>query len=120
MSGTKLKALAVPVPPAGEIEVALRIVEDGLAAVRSLLERTAKTASAIVWTGAGLALAKAFRGELVPQDPTDEPASVLLDRIRVAQVADEPKMVDRGRSVRKSTRPRRANRNATRTSVTEE
>ena len=27
-------------------------------------------------------LAKAFRGELVPQDPDDEPASVLLDKIR--------------------------------------
>jgi type I restriction enzyme S subunit len=27
-------------------------------------------------------LAKAFRGELVPQDPNDEPAAVLLDRIR--------------------------------------
>ena len=27
-------------------------------------------------------LAKAFRGELVPQDPNDEPASVLLDKIR--------------------------------------
>jgi type I restriction enzyme S subunit len=27
-------------------------------------------------------LAKAFRGELVPQNPTDEPASVLLERIR--------------------------------------
>jgi type I restriction enzyme S subunit len=27
-------------------------------------------------------LTKAFRGELVPQDPADEPASVLLDRIR--------------------------------------
>ena len=27
-------------------------------------------------------LAKAFRGELVPQDPADEPASMLLDRIR--------------------------------------
>jgi type I restriction enzyme S subunit len=27
-------------------------------------------------------LAKAFRGELVPQDPNDEPASVLLDCIR--------------------------------------
>ncbi|MGB3766914.1 MAG: hypothetical protein WA947_10170, partial [Phormidesmis sp.] len=27
-------------------------------------------------------LAKAFRGQLVPQDPTDEPATVLLQRIQ--------------------------------------
>lgn len=32
-------------------------------------------------------LAKAFRGELVPQDPDDEPASVLLDRIKAARAA---------------------------------
>lgn len=32
-------------------------------------------------------LAKAFRGELVPQDPNDEPASVLLDRIRAERDA---------------------------------
>jgi type I restriction enzyme S subunit len=31
-------------------------------------------------------LAKAFRGELVPQDPNDEPASVLLERIRAARL----------------------------------
>ncbi|MCP1232141.1 restriction endonuclease subunit S [Acetobacter indonesiensis] len=32
-------------------------------------------------------LAKAFRGELVPQDPDDEPASVLLDRIQAERAA---------------------------------
>ncbi|MBC2731497.1 restriction endonuclease subunit S [Thiobacillus sp.] len=32
-----------------------------------------------------LLLAKAFRGELVPQDPNDEPASVLLERIETAR-----------------------------------
>ncbi|MBA4219819.1 MAG: hypothetical protein C0458_03720, partial [Methylobacterium sp.] len=32
-------------------------------------------------------LAKAFRGELVPQDPNDEPASALLDRIRAEREA---------------------------------
>jgi len=37
-------------------------------------------------------LAKAFRGELVPQDPNDEPASVLLERIKE----------DRARTVTKS------------------
>jgi len=42
-------------------------------------------------------LAKAFRGELVPQDPSDEPASVLLERIR-AQRAAAPKP-KRGRKV---------------------
>jgi len=36
-------------------------------------------------------LGKAFRGELVPQDPNDEPASVLLDRIRAErELARQP------------------------------
>jgi type I restriction enzyme, S subunit len=35
-------------------------------------------------------LAKAFRGELVPQDPADEPAETLLARIRAAR-AEAPR-----------------------------
>ncbi len=45
-------------------------------------------------------LAKAFRGELVPQNPNDEPASVLLERIRAereAHAGSAPKR-SRGRS----------------------
>jgi len=37
-------------------------------------------------------LAKAFRGELVPQDPNDEPASELLKRIKAERVAKEAKI----------------------------
>ncbi|WP_201860150.1 restriction endonuclease subunit S [Microvirga soli] len=42
-------------------------------------------------------LSKAFRGELVPQDPNDEPASVLLERIRTEQSAGDGKGRRRGR-----------------------
>ena len=35
-------------------------------------------------------LAKAFRGELVPQDPNDEPASVLLEKIKAEREKAKP------------------------------
>ena len=44
-------------------------------------------------------LKKAFSGQLVPQDPNDEPASVLLERIRAERVA-QPKA--RGRKTKVS------------------
>ncbi len=45
-------------------------------------------------------LAKAFRGELVPQDPNDEPASVLLKRIK----AEKEKMEVKSKSGKKKGR----------------
>jgi type I restriction enzyme, S subunit len=50
-------------------------IEAGVAAVRRRAEKLEQSI-----------LARAFRGELVPQDPDDEPASVLLHRIRAERV----------------------------------
>ena len=47
-------------------------------------------------------LERAFRGELVPQDPSDEPASVLLDRIRAEQAKSGPATGRRHTAVRLS------------------
>jgi len=50
-------------------------------------------------------LAKAFRGELVPQDSNDEPASVLLERIQVAN-ANRPINTKQRMVVRKAQMPK--------------
>ena len=44
-------------------------------------------------------LATAFRGELVPQDPSEEPASVLLERIRAARATLAEAKGKRGRKL---------------------
>lgn len=52
-------------------------------------------------------LVKAFRGELVPQDPNDEPASVLLDRIRAERAADPKPKRGRKQSTQDMPLPRK-------------
>ena len=48
-------------------------------------------------------LAKAFRGELVPQDPNDEPAEKLLERIVAEKEQNKPKKVTRKRTTKAKT-----------------
>ncbi|WP_371232426.1 restriction endonuclease subunit S [Pseudomonas sp. QE6] len=84
----------VPVPPKSEQDEIVRSVEQ-LFAFADQLEAKVATAQARIDRLTQSILAKAFRGELVPQDPNDEPASLLLERIQ-AQRAAAPK-AKRGR-----------------------
>lgn len=63
---------------------------ESLFALADQLEAKVATAQARIDRLTQSILAKAFRGELVPQDPNDEPASVMLERIK-AQRAAAPK-----------------------------
>ena len=77
---TMLAALPISLPPANEQSEIVRRVEELFKLVDRIEARyTAVRGQAQRLTP--LLLAKAFRGELVPQDPNDEPARVLLARI---------------------------------------
>ena len=68
-------------PPIAEQQEIVRRVE-ALFKTADALEARYRTAKAHVDKLAQSILARAFRGELVPKNPNDEPASVLLERIK--------------------------------------
>ncbi|MCK3836622.1 MULTISPECIES: restriction endonuclease subunit S [Pseudomonas] len=86
--------LLIPVPTKAEQTEIVRRVKK-LFTFADQLEARAKAAQTRIDRLTQTILAKAFRGELVLHDPNDEPASVLLDRIK-AQRAAAPK-AKRGR-----------------------
>jgi type I restriction enzyme, S subunit len=80
----KMRLLPCPVPPLGEQDRIVQELEGTFSVIDHLehlvlkeLARADRLRQAI--------LKRAFEGKLVPQDPNDEPASVLLERIRAGR-----------------------------------
>jgi type I restriction enzyme, S subunit len=84
---TQLKQVRMMLPDLSEqLEIVRRV--EKLFAFADQLEKRVQTAHTTLERLTPSILAKAFRGELVPQDPTDEPASVLLERIQAARALE--------------------------------
>lgn len=77
----KFQELVLPLPPREEQTEIVRRVEELFAFADQLEAKVASAKSRIDKLTQSI-LAEAFRGELVPQDPNDEPASALMARIK--------------------------------------
>jgi len=102
VNGTKLQALTFPLPPFVEQEQIVSLVEERLSLASALetaiehgLKRAERERQSI--------LHQAFTGQLVPQDPNDEPASVLLERIRKER-SEREKQAKQGQRIRSKKR----------------
>lgn len=85
-----LRKAAIAVAPPREQAALCEVIGGLLSAVAAIGERVQGTKRRHIRLEQA-ALAKAFRGDLVPQHPADEPAAVLLERIRAARVEQRPR-----------------------------
>lgn len=89
-------ALSIPLPPLVEQK---EIVSKIHAQIDEIFEQLMRIDFSLKQTTAQRQniLRATFAGELVPQDPSDEPASALLERIRAQRAAQAPAKKPRGR-----------------------
>jgi type I restriction enzyme S subunit len=98
LSFEQLKGFLVPKVDPATAQNIVGTIKQGLAHA-DRLEAEATRARALLDRLEKAILTKAFRGELVPQDPNDEPASVLLERIRSQRAAaSKPRQTRRARA----------------------
>ncbi len=92
INANKLGAFLIPIPPANEQEAISKEVSVFLPIISALQEHR-KQVEELCAEAKSEILDLAIRGKLVPQDPADEPASVLLERIR----ADKEEQIKAGK-----------------------
>ena len=90
-----LREFDIPCPSKEEQAEIVRRIESAFGWLDRMAADQAAAARLLPKLDAAI-LSKAFRGQLVPQDPNDEPASVLLDRTKVER-ANAPKPTTRKR-----------------------
>jgi type I restriction enzyme S subunit len=95
VNGTKLAAMPIPLPPIDEQTRIIAALEQHLSAA-SVIALSVERASRRAITLRASILGRAFCGQLVPQDPDDQPAALLLEEIsaeRPATMAKRPRSV---------------------------
>jgi type I restriction enzyme S subunit len=101
ISGEDLKRTPIPLPPVAEQKIALAVLEERLQAIRELELPTELGLKQSTAQRQNI-LKAAFSGQLVPQDPSDEPASELLERIRAERAAQQAIKKPRGRKAKEA------------------
>jgi type I restriction enzyme S subunit len=101
VNGSKLAAMPIPLPPPSEQSQIIAEIERRFA-VADRVEETVAQGIAESQRLRQSILKRAFSGRLVPQDPKDEPADKLLERIRAARDSAGARQPRRRVSVRHS------------------